>query len=182
MPGWKLRQNWNGVSSLRSQEIRSCGIRPHEVAIRSYGGLALCYRVRHLALGDIYALKVCNTAGASAVQASERAMHAVSRAVPHHSCRPLAILIELHRHAAVHDEPPRANLVADPELAATLQPITLLREPGPRLEAQRHNTFDSLADQRANDFVFRCQEPALVHGRANRHRVGQRELGVRRAE
>ena len=109
-------------------------------------------------------------------------MHAVSRAVPHHSCRPLAILIELHRHAAVHDEPPRANLVADPELAATLQPITLLREPGPRLEAQRHNTFDSLADQRANDFVFRCQEPALVHGRANRHRVGQRELGVRRAE
>ena len=71
-PGWKLRQNWNGVSSLRSQEIGSCGVRPHEAAIRSYGGLALCYRVRHLALGDIYALKVCNTAGASAVQASEQ--------------------------------------------------------------------------------------------------------------
>ena len=103
-------------------------------------------------------------------------MHAVSLAGPHPSCRPLAILIELHRHVAVHDEPPRANLVADPELAATLQPITLLREPGPRLEAQCHNTFDSLADQRANDFVFRCQEPALVHGRANRHRVGQPNL------
>ena len=74
------------------------------------------------------------------------------------------------------------SLVADSELAATLQPIIPLRESGLRLEAQRHNTFASLAHQRANDFVFRCQEPALVHGRANRHRVGQRELGVRRAE
>ena len=37
------------------------------VAIRSYGGLALCYQVRHLALGEIYAVEVCNTAGASAV-------------------------------------------------------------------------------------------------------------------
>ena len=109
-------------------------------------------------------------------------MHAVSRAAPHHFCRPLAILIELHRHAAVHGEPPLASLVIDPELTATLQPIIPLREPGPWLEVQRHNIFASLADQPANDFVFRCQEPALVHGRVNRHRVGQRELGVRRAE
>ena len=101
---------------------------------------------------------------------------------PHHSCRPLAILIERHRHAAVHDQPHLTSLAADPELAATLQPIIPLHEPGPRLEAQRHNTLASLADQRANNFVFRCQEPALVHGRVDRHRVGQHELGVRRAE
>ena len=73
------------------------------------------------------------------------------------------------------------SLVADSELAATLQPIIPLRESGLRLEAQRHNTFASLAHQRANDFVFRCQEPALVHGYVDRHRVGQDELVVRRA-
>ena len=50
-------------------------------------------------------------------------------------CRPLAILIELNRHAAVHGEQPLASLAADSELAATLQPIIPLREPGPRLEA-----------------------------------------------
>ena len=90
----------------------------------------------------------------------------------HHSCRPLAILIEQLL----------ANLAADPELAATLQPIIPLCEPGLRLEAQHHNTFVSLADQRANDFVFKCQEPGLIHGHVDRHRVGQHELGVRRAE
>ena len=62
-------------------------------------------------------------------------MHAIPRAGPHHSCRPLAILIELNRHAAVHGEQPLVSLAADPELAATLQPIILLREPGSRLEA-----------------------------------------------
>ena len=83
-------------------------------------------------------------------------MHAIPRAGPHYSCRPLASLVELNRHAAVHGEQPLASLAADPELAATLQPIIPLRESGLRLEAQRHNTFASLAHQRANDFVFRC--------------------------
>ena len=77
---------------------------------------------------------------------------------------------------------PWRGLAADPELAATAQPIIPLREPGPRLEAHCHNTFALLADQRANDFVFRCQEPALLYARVDRHRIGQHELGVRRAE
>ena len=77
---------------------------------------------------------------------------------------------------------PSASLAADPELAATLQPIIPLRESGPPLKAQRHKTFALLADQRANDFVFRCQKPALIYRRVDRHRIGQHDIGVRRAE